>query len=159
MRKKKIPGYASWIMIKNRCENANAKCFYRYGGRGIKICKEWRDDFEKFVADMGPRPSLAHSVDRIDNDRDYEPGNCRWATKREQNNNRENTRYVEYRGQRMSINDAVRLAGSVVHNVTAWNRINRNGCDVAEAVETPALKKGSWCGYSRKFLSSGANQQ
>jgi hypothetical protein len=69
-----------------RCTNPNATAFEHYGGRGIGICDHWRD-FENFLADMGERPE-GKSIDRIDNDRNYEPGNCRWATQSEQNSNR-----------------------------------------------------------------------
>lgn len=77
--------YLIWKSIVSRCENPNRRAFPRYGGRGIKVCERWRTDAAAFAADMGPRPSPQHTVDRWpDKDGDYEPGNCRWATPTEQ---------------------------------------------------------------------------
>lgn len=80
--------YHSWNLMKDRCFNTNCPAFNRYGGRGITVCERWRDSFENFLADMGPRPSPKHSVDRINNDEGYSPDNCRWATDTEQVRNR-----------------------------------------------------------------------
>ena len=79
--------------MKNRCDLPSAASFKYYGGRGIVVCDRWRDDFEAFLADVGPRPSSKHSLDRIDPNGNYEPGNVRWATLSEQNQNQR--RYVE----------------------------------------------------------------
>ena len=93
------PEYAAWHCIKERCLNPNTTHYHRYGGRGIKICSEWRDDFQVFYAYIGPRPTAKHSVDRIDNDKGYEPGNVRWATKKEQARNRRDNVHYTYNGE------------------------------------------------------------
>jgi hypothetical protein len=85
---KKSIEYSTWQTMIVRCEYPKAKGYERYGGRGIKVCERWRNSFENFLADMGRRPSSKHSIDRIDNDGNYEPGNCRWATDDIQNANR-----------------------------------------------------------------------
>lgn len=83
--------YDTWVNMRQRCQNPRATAFHKYGAKGVRVCARWQA-FEAFLADMGERPSAAHSIDRIDNDLGYQPGNCRWATQTEQQNNRRNSR-------------------------------------------------------------------
>lgn len=82
------PEYRSWQMMKNRCHNPKARDYAYYGGRGISVCKRWRDSYANFLADMGRRPTPMHTLDRKNNAKNYTPGNCRWATREEQARNR-----------------------------------------------------------------------
>ncbi len=84
--------YVNWVRMKHRCENHTNDSYAHYGGRGITVCARWQDDFLAFLADMGTRPTKAHSLDRIDVNGHYEPGNVRWATAKEQAQNKRPTR-------------------------------------------------------------------
>lgn len=128
--------YKIWSAMKRRCTRQNATDYPRYGGRGITVCESWMS-FDGFLADMGRRPSDQHTLERIDNEEGCYPGNCRWATLTEQNNNTRRNHFVEYRGERMTIAQATRAAGGVVLRETARNRIAVRGWPVERAVETP----------------------
>jgi hypothetical protein len=96
----------------DRCTNTKNKRWKDYGGRGISVCQRWLDSFENFFADVGPRPSPQHSLDRYpDNDGDYEPGNVRWATRQQQNGNTRKNIYVRHQGKRMCIAEFARAVG------------------------------------------------
>lgn len=95
--------YNIWSMMLERCYNPDHVRYHRYGGRGIGVCAEWKDDFMAFYRDMGQRPSPKHSIDRIENDKDYCKDNCRWADKFEQANNRTNNILHEFNGEKKSL--------------------------------------------------------
>lgn len=90
--------YGTWTRMLSRCRSVKGKNFKDYAGRGIRVCERWHV-FENFLADMGPRPSDSHSIERKNNDGDYEPANCVWATRTQQMRNRRNTKLVEYQGE------------------------------------------------------------
>lgn len=93
------PEYYVWDAMIQRCTNPNAKTYRYYGERGITVCERWRK-FENFYADMGPRPTPKHEIDRFpNNDGGYEPGNVRWATRKEQSNNRRDNRLLTLNGE------------------------------------------------------------
>lgn len=94
--------YRVWLRMKQRCQNPNDKMYGYYGGRGIKVCKRWQA-FENWLEDMGERPTPKHTLERIDVNGDYEPSNCKWATMKEQGNNRRNNRKYTFNGETRTI--------------------------------------------------------
>ena len=98
----KTSTYSTWIKIRDRCQNKEAAKYPDYGGRGISVCERWQK-FQNFLADMGEKPGPEYSLDRIDNDGDYRPENCRWADAKTQSNNRRSNRFIEFDGERKTI--------------------------------------------------------
>lgn len=103
------PLYNTWLGIKQRCFNPRSPAYPYYGGRGITMCEAWRDCYETFRDAVGPRPGKGLSLDRVDNSRGYEPGNTRWATRKQQSDNRRSNILVEFRGE--------------THNLKGWARV------------------------------------
>jgi hypothetical protein len=99
------PEHLTWMRIRQRCENPNSGDFPNYGGRGIKVCDRWRESFETFLADMGPRPGPGYTIERINNDGPYSPENCRWATIQEQQQNKRNSIRVMHGGAIRSLSE------------------------------------------------------
>src|SRR5258705_9640094 len=91
MIKSETPEYRAWESMRRRCDKPNAHNYRYYGGRGIGYAEDWKS-FDNFLRDVGKKPGAAYSLDRIDNDKDYSPENCRWATKTEQQRNSSNSR-------------------------------------------------------------------
>lgn len=102
--------FSSWRSAMQRCSRPSDVAYHNYGGRGIRVCERWHD-FTAFLADMGERPSAKHSLDRIDNDKGYEPGNCRWATTTEQANNRRTNRLITIDGVTRTVSDWTEKVG------------------------------------------------
>ena len=96
------PLYCTWCSMRDRCNNPHDENYFRYGARGIKVCERWAS-FETFVADMGPKPTPKHTLDRIDNDGPYDPSNCRWATRQEQALNTRRNRWITIDGETQTI--------------------------------------------------------
>jgi hypothetical protein len=95
--------YRIWHNIRKRCYVSSDPGFHNYGARGISMCPRWLEDFRSFYADMGARPSPKHSIERIDNNGNYDPYNCKWATRLEQNNNSRRNRFMEHNGKRQTV--------------------------------------------------------
>jgi len=121
--------------MKDRCYGANGVSYNNYHGRGIVVCERWIYSYENFLVDMGRKPLRSMSLDRIDNDGNYEPRNCRWATAKQQNNNSRNCRFIEYDGKTMTMKQ---LANE--YNIGYYllrDRISVLGWSVDRAIKTP----------------------
>ena len=123
----KAPEYNAWLNMKSRCYNPLNDRFERYGGRGITVCDRWRDDYEAFFADMGRKPSPQHSIDRIDNNGNYELSNCRWALSKVQARNNRRNRHVLFEGKSIPLSEACELSGLSYDMVKA--RLRRGWSD------------------------------
>ncbi len=126
--------YKCWRSMRRRCDNPTVKFFHNYGGRGIRVCKRWDDSFDNFFADMGPRPSPKHSIDRYPNNNgNYEPGNCRWATAKEQRRNQRNNHILTLGERSQTVTDWAEELG--LDRATITNRVKNRGLE--RALTTP----------------------
>lgn len=136
-RKKSHELYVVWEGMVKRCSNPRSGDYARYGGRGISVCERWRGDFWNFVDDMGPRPE-GHSIDRIDNDGNYEPENCRWASDSEQRRNKRTNRYLTGpNGEKMVMSDWAVVNGIPVE--TIWSRIDSGWTEERAVSQAPGV--------------------
>ncbi len=147
------PEYWIWCSMRRRCSNPNEEHYDVYGGRGITVCEEWQNDFAAFLAHVGRRPGLGYSIDRINNDLGYQPGNVRWATQKQQTRNTSRNVWIEYKGKRTLLIEACEDAGltsTVVKNRRryGWPR---------EDWFIPVLRKGTGKVHvgSRKLRQGG----
>lgn len=115
--------YRIWKAMRTRCNNPNSPAFSRYGGRGIKVCSRW-DSFSAFLADMGEAPE-GLSIERKNNDRGYEPENCRWATPKEQARNMRVNRLIEHDGETLCLSEWAERLGTTAD--VLWKRLRRKG--------------------------------
>lgn len=127
--------YERWVAMIERCESINTINYKKYGGRGIKVCKKWRNSFVKFYEDMGPMPTNKHEIDRIDNDGNYEPRNCRWATPKENCRNKSNNHTLTFRGKTMTIQEWSEKIG--INNSTLLKRVTEYKWSTEKALTTP----------------------
>jgi hypothetical protein len=137
------PEYSVWCNMRRRCADESNVGYADYGGRGIRVCAQWQASFETFYADMGPRPSDDHTIDRIDVNGNYEPSNCRWATDEEQRHNRRDNRLIEFNGHTLCV--AVWAARTGLPSATIRTRIDR-GWTVQRALTEPVHeeKRNKW---------------
>lgn len=135
---KRTAEYHAWQSMLQRCGNPNNPGWANYGGRSITVCERWQESFENFLADMGNRPSSRHSLDRINNEGNYEPGNVRWATREQQNRNNRRNFVVEFRGVRRCLAEWAEQVG--ISAGTLFKRIRERGWDVERAFFTPSSR-------------------
>lgn len=114
--------YDVWVQMRRRCRDPRAQRWATHGGRGIKVCEVW-SSFAAFFADMGPRPGPGYSIDRIDNDGDYEPDNCRWATEYEQGNNKRTNTVIMFGGASKTLAEWSRALPFEITDNTLYKRI------------------------------------
>lgn len=127
------PEYRSWNAMKNRCYQVSNNNYRHYGARGIEVCIEWRDSFAAFYKSMGNKPSPKHTLDRINNDGNYEPGNCRWAMRIQQANNTSRNRYITIQGVTKTFTEWVRYYDRRL--TTVQGRYYRLGWPIERALD------------------------
>lgn len=147
----KTAEYRIWANAKKRCNNPNCKQYKHYGGRGIKMAPDWERNFLAFYEHVGPRPEGCE-LDRIDNDRGYEPGNVRWTTKTINLRNRRNTVHVTYKGRSVLVGEYAKEAG--ISYGTAWGRIKNR----PNRLEGPQERRRGEDHHKAKLTNSQADE-
>lgn len=138
--------YTSWHQMLRRCTDPEYLSFRNYGGRGISVCASWVGSFDAFIRDVGLRPTPKHQLDRIDNNDNYEPGNCRWATKREQARNRRTNRFLTFNGETLTVVAWAERIG--LSKDTLRSRLN-SGWSLPDALTVPRISRYQ---HREKFL-------
>lgn len=134
----KTPEYSSWMNMRTRCQDTSAINYHLYGGRGIRVCERWKS-FQRFIEDMGRRPSSRHSIERKNNNGDYTPDNCVWATKEEQGRNKRNNRILTVKGESKPLVVWAQECG--IKESMIQERLRR-GWNEEDAVLIPKLSSG-----------------
>lgn len=124
--------YHSWYDARRRCSDPRRPEWLHYGGKGIRMCKRWRESFTDFLEDVGTPPTDKHTLDRIDSEKGYEPGNVRWATRKEQTRNRKVTRMLTHNGETLSFAEWAEKLGIPFRTLKA--RIDKYGWTVERAL-------------------------
>lgn len=137
---KKTRSYLSWINMRQRCNNHNNPDYKYYGGRGIRVCDRWQESYINFYKDMGDCPA-GHTLDKIDNDGDYEPNNCRWADRWLQSNNRSYNVLVEYKGKKQSLGKWAREIPIDITTKNLYKRVFSRRWDLERAFTQPCRGK------------------
>lgn len=135
----RTPEWNTWVGIRNRCSNRKEPAYKYYGARGISVCDRWQESFTNFLADMGPKPGPKFSIDRVDNDGNYEPGNCRWATQLEQVNNTRHNTHLTFQSRTQNISQWAKELGFPSDNVIV-GRIGKLKWTIKKALTTPLNK-------------------
>lgn len=141
---KKSPTYVSWEKMMSRCYKVTDCCYPFYGGRGIEVTQSWHT-FAKFLEDMGERPSREYTIDRINGNGNYEPSNCRWATKKEQGNNTSRNIRFSYNGQGRTIAELAEISG--IKYDTLYRRLRIYHWSVENAMNRTVTKSNCRKGY------------
>lgn len=134
------PTYVSYFEMLKRCYDPTVIRYPRYGGRGIKVCKRWRDSFLAFVEDMGEKPE-GYSLDRINNDGDYKPSNCQWADRSTQANNKRNNRLITHDGITQTVAEWEKQTG--IRSTRIRNRLDHCNATVEQALSPGPLRRKS----------------
>lgn len=154
MSKKTHPLYVTWRGMLNRCYNQNLPWFKNYGGRGIAVCDRWQRSFFAFVEDMGPRPE-GRTLDRIDNDKNYSPENCRWATRKEQQRNQRKTIRLTIDGVEYLLAHLAEISGHKAETIQGRHRAGMTYEEIVSKESRPTNKTGLALGGA----ANGARQK